>query len=205
MRQTTTSKREPACFIYFFPFLLMHVAHCDRTSTKEGEKKKQEKCFCENPSNVVSCHRFGPSQNGPPVNVIVLSGFLCPSPSPPTLMTHTSLPNFLLKKLKEKTGKKKRKKKKNEKKMAMTRGQTASHYHNSGNHITVPRRLIQRSSRRTSHNLQRSNRNITLSNPPTLYMETDGNKKLIEEHPAPPTHKPHPIKPHTTPGRLKYV
>lgn len=46
----------------------MHVAHCDRTSTEEGEKK-QEKCFCENPSKVVSCHQFiSPSKNGPPVN-----------------------------------------------------------------------------------------------------------------------------------------
>lgn len=84
----------------------------------------------------------------------------------------------------------------------MTRGQSASHYHNSGNHITVPLRLIQRSSRRTSHNLQRSNRNITLSNPPTLFMETDRNKKLIEEHPAPP----HPqAPPHQAPHNPRMI
>lgn len=90
--------------------------------------------------------------------------------------------------------------------MAMTRGQTASHYHNSGTHITVPLRLIQRSSRRTSRNLQRSNRNITLSNPPTLYMETDGNKKLIEEHPAPPLPPPNPqAPPHQAPHNPRKI
>ncbi len=43
MGQSNMSKREPACFIrFFFPFLLMHVAHCDRTSTEEGEKKLEK-------------------------------------------------------------------------------------------------------------------------------------------------------------------
>ncbi len=131
-----------------------------------------------------------------PSTVLVLSGFLCPSPFP-SHSYDTHLPSKLpFKEIKEKTGKKKM--------AAMTWGQTASHYHNSGNHITVPLRLIQRSSRRTSHNLQRSNRNITLSNPPTLYMETDGNKKLIEEHPAPPS--PHPqAPPHQAPHNPRKI
>ncbi len=131
-----------------------------------------------------------------PSTVLVLSGFLCPSPFP-SHSYDTHLPS----KLPFKENKREDRKKKM---AAMTRGQTASHYHNSGNHITVPLRLIQRSSRRTSHNLQRSNRNITLSNPPTLYMETDGNKKLIEEHPAPPS--PHPqAPPHQAPHNPRKI
>lgn len=160
----------------------MHVAHCDRTSERRKEKRNRKNVSVKIPQKLSAATSSSVHQRMVHLStVLLLSGFLCPSPSPPTLMTHTSPPNFLLKKIKEKTGKKK---------MAMTRGQTASHYHNSGTHITVPLRLIQRSSRRTSRNLQRSNRNITLSNPPTLYMETDGNKKLIEEHPAPPPPQP---------------
>lgn len=173
----------------------MQFAHCDRTWTEEGERNRKTR-FCENPSKVFSCHQFCPSLNGPPVNSPYCQVSSDPAPCP-THSHDTHLPSELSFTENKRNDRKK--------KMAMTRGQTASHYHNSGNHITVPLRLIQRSSRRTSHNLQRSNRNITLINPPTLNMETDRNKKLIEEHPAPPTHEPHPIKPHTTPVRLKYV
>lgn len=187
--------QEGTCSFYFFFFLFVNAICTLWQNLNGGRRKKQEKSFCENLSKVFSCHQFCPSLNGPPVNGPYTVRFpLNPAPWP-THPHDTHLPSklsFTENKIKD------RKKK-------MTRGQTASHYHNSGNHITVPLRLIQRSSRRTSYNLQWSNRNITLINPPTLNMETDRNKKLIEEHPAPPTHEPHPIKPHTPPVRLKYV
>ncbi len=132
------------------------------------------------PSKLSAATRLSPSSTGPPNHRPCMSVSFVQALSPPTLMTHTSPPNFLLKKIKD------RKKKKM---AALTRGKLLVTI-TIVEITTVPLRLIQRSSRRTSHNLQRSNRNITLSNPPTLYMETDGNKKLIEEHPAPPLPPP---------------
>lgn len=144
----------------FFPFCKCMLHTVTELQRRKEKKLKKKKCFCEIPQRLSaatsSVHRWMVHLS----TVHLLSGFLWPSPLPLPLSWHTNPPsNFSLQKIKD------RKKRK----MAMTRGQTASHYHNSGNHITVPLRLIQRSSRRTSHNLQRSNRNITLSNPPTRY------------------------------------
>lgn len=69
-----------------------------------------------------------------PSTVLVLSGFLCPSPFP-SHSYDTHLPT----KLPFKENKRQEKKKKDG---GNDTGQTASHYHNSGNHITVPLRLI---------------------------------------------------------------
>ncbi len=178
----------------------MHVAHCDRTSTEEGEKKLKN-VSVKIPQKLSAATSSVHHRMVHPSTVLVLSGFLCPSPFP-SHSYDTHLPT----KLPFKENKRQKKKKKM---AALTRGKLLVTI-TIVEITTVPLRLIQRSSRRTSHNLQRSNRNITLSNPPTLYMETDGNKKLIEEHPAPPPPppphpQPHPIKPHTTPGRCVRV